>query len=257
MPENTTTIVRPPVSSLLSAVLVGGLFFLGGKYIESKPKPPQPKEPMTISVTADAKVMSAPDIAVVSFGVVTERMKTAKEATDSIKMRMTKVLDALKALGIEEKDITTENFWLNPVYDYTNGIQNMRGFQANESLSVRLRDLDKVGDALTAATAAGANQAGNVNFSIDNPDSLKAEAREKAIAKAKAKAETLAKSLGMSVGKLIGFSEGGDFVTPPMPMMAKSFDGYGGGAEAVMASVPVPAGEQAITVTVTLSFEVR
>lgn len=246
--------IRPPMWLPILVVLIGGSFYVYGKNIEVGTTG---HEPVIISVSADAKVSGAPDIASLSFGVQTGRQPTAKAAIENVRKNMTKVLDAVKKAGVEDKDITTESFWLSPVYDYNNGTQIPRGYEANQSLRVKVRDLDKVGDVLTAATDAGANQAGSISFDIDNPDALNAEARAKAIEKAKAKADVLAANLGMHVAKLTGFSEGGGYY-PPVPMMNKTmaYDAMGVGG-AVRESVPVPVGEQEITSTVTLMYELR
>jgi uncharacterized protein YggE len=188
--------------------------------------------------------------------VQTGRQTTAKAAIALITKNMTNVVDAVKKLGVEDKDIVTEQFWLNPVYDYVNGSQVPRGFEASQSLSVKVRDLDKTGDVLTAATSAGANQVGSISFGIDNPDSLREQARGKAIEKAKAKAQVLAGNLGMSLGKMTGFSEGGNYPGPQPYMMEKANIAVGSAPAADLA-VPVPSGEQNITVTVNLTYELR
>ncbi len=255
MPESTATTVnlRPPMWLPVIVVCIGGAFYLAGKNMEIK----APQEaPMNISVSADAKVSGAPDIATLSFGVQTGRQTTAKAAIEKITKNMTAVLAAVKALGVEEKDISTASFWLNPVYDYTTNGQIPRGFEANQTLSVKVRDLDKVGDVLTAATNAGANQAGGVNFTIDNPDTMKAQSRQMAIEKAKAKAEVLARSLGMRLTRLTGFSEDGSYPMP-RPYMMESKGMAMGDAVAAPTSVPMPVGEQDITSNVTLTYELR
>ncbi len=249
--ENTTLTLRPPVWAILTAVIIGGSFYLVGKNMEVRA--PQ-QNPATISVYADAKVTSAPDIALLNFGVATGRQPSAKAAIALVTKNMTAIIAAVKKAGVAEKDISTQSFWLNPVYDYTNGTQVPRGFEANQSLVVKVRDLDTVGDVLTAATNAGANQAGGVSFSIDNPDDLKAQSRAMAIQKAKAKAVVLARSLGMSLGRLTAFNEDINY-GGPVPMMAKGM-GMGGGGEADV-SLPVPSGEQDITSNVTLTYELR
>ena len=248
---NATVTLRPPVWALLLAVAIGGFFYLAGKNLEIKGPL---TNPVTISVTADGKVSTPPDIAMVSFGITTGRQPTAKAATDVIKKNMTKILAAVKELGVAEKDIATESFYLSPEYDYTTSGQIPRGFQATQTLRVKIRDLDKVGDVLTAATNAGANQAGGINFSVDNPDAMKAQAREIAIGKAKAKAEVLAKNLGMSLGRMTGFSEDGAY-NPPMPMMMKA--NYDAGNSVAERSLEIPAGEQDIVSNVTIMYELR
>lgn len=251
MPDTNT--VRSPVWLPILVVLIGGGFYIYGKDMERR----APVEsPLVISVSADAKVSTPPDVATLTFGMNTGRQSSAKAATETLAKTMAKVIDATKKAGVEEKDITTESFYLNPEYDYTTSGQIPRGFQASQSLRVKVRDLDKVGDILTAATAAGANQAGGVVFGIDEMDAVKAKAREIAIEKAKAKAEVLAKNLGMNLGRMTGFMEGGDYRGMPVPMMAKENYGMGGGADMVQ-NVQIPAGEQEVTSTVTLMYELR
>jgi uncharacterized protein len=244
----TTLNVRPPVAALLLCVAVGGAFYLAGKHIEGR----QMDHP-TISVSADAKVSAVPDIAMVSLGVQTGRQPTAKAAISLLSKNMDAVIAAIKASGVEEKDMTTSQFWLNPAYDYLNGTQVLRGYEANQSLTVKIRDLDKVGDVLSGSTAAGANQAGNISFTIDNPDAARAEARQKAIDEAKAKANELARSLGISLGRLRGFSEGDNEGSPPSPMLMRGEATMA----ADMAQVQLPAGEQDIHVSVTLTYDLE
>lgn len=245
--------IRPPLWLPIIVVLIGGAFYVHGKNIEVGSAG---RQPVIISVSAEAKVSAPPDIAHLSFGIQTGRQPTAKAAIAMIEKNMQNIIDAAKKAGVAEKDLTTESFWLNPAYDYSNGTQVPRGFEAGQSLRVKVRDLDKVGDVLTAATAAGANNAGGISFEIDEPEQLQAEAREMAVKKAKAKAEVLAGSLGMHIVKLTGFSEGGGGY--PQPMYMKTMDSYGvgGGAEA-RPSLVVPTGEQDVTSQVTLTYEVR
>ena len=164
------------------------------------------------------------------------------------------VFEAVKALGIEEKDISTESLYLNPSYDWTEGRQNLRGYEANQQLRVKVRDLDKVSDVLSAVTNAGANQVGGVTFTIDDPQALRAEAREKAIQNAQEKAQVLADQLGVNIVKLQNFNEGGGY-SPPTPYMAKAMEGVGGGA--MDAGVSLPPGEQEIQVNVNMTYVVE
>lgn len=253
MTENTLNI-RPPVWLPILVVVIGGAFYVHGKNIEINS---MSRQPVIISVSADAKVSATPDIASLSFGVQTGRQSTAKGAIDMIEKDMSEIIAAVKKAGIDEKDIKTESFWLNPAYDYQEGKQVPRGYEAGQSLRVKVRDLDNVGAVLSAATAAGANQAGGVSFDIDNPDDLMAQARTEAIAKARVKADMLAKSLGMSVVKVTGFNEGGGY---PVPMATRNMSyGVGGGADMMMMekSIELPAGQQEINVTVSVMYEIR
>ena len=247
-PSNVNVSLRPPMWLPITVAVILGLFFVIGKKIESRDS-----TPAMISVSGEGKVSASPDIAVLSFGVQTWRVPSAKDATAKLQTAMTAILESVKGKGVEEKDITTESLYLNPVYDWTDAGQIPRGFEASQSLRVKIRDLSKIGDILSAATSAGANQIGGVNFTIDEPETLQAEAREKAIAKAKEKATKLASELGVRLGKLKGFNEGYG-ATPPMYERAMMDSGMGGGG---IAPLPVPTGEQEIQVSVTLTYEVR
>lgn len=243
--------LRPPVwLPIFVAVLVGGAY-IAGQVIAA-----DDEEYATITVSGEGKVFIAPDIAEVSFGIQTGREPTAAAAMAKLKTGMEAIVAAVEKTGIEEKDIRTENFWLNPIYDYTERGQVFRGFEANQSLRVKVREIDKASDVLGAATSAGANQAGNIQFTVDDPEAKRAEAREKAIEQAQEKAKTLAKSLGMELDDLVGFSEGGGGYPPVMMMRGQTMN-----AEASMdsaaAGVPLPAGEQEIVVSVSLTYELE
>lgn len=247
--ENSSIAVRPSVwLSILLVILAGG-FYLLGKVIEQRDF-----TPMTISVEAEGKVTAAPDIAVVSFGVQTGRQTSAQEAMRILSDRMQQVIDAVKKDGIEEKDITTDSLSLSPAYDWKDGQQIPRGFEANQSLHVKVRNLDKIGAVLSTVTGAGANQIGGVDFTIDDPESLRAMAREKAIQKAETKAKQLAEQLGKRIKRLKGFSEGGGYV-PPMPYATKANIALDRAGGAMAESIPVPTGEQEVTVTLSLVYE--
>lgn len=251
--DEQTINVRPPVWALIAAVVIGGGFYLAGKNIEKQPALPSTG---TITVSGEGKVSVVPDIAELNFGVQTGRMSTAKDAMKKLSDSMTKIYDAVKKSGVDEKDIKTASFYLNPIYDYTTGGQVFRGFEASQSLTVKVRDLDKVSDVLGAATGAGANQAGGVNFTVDKPEAKQAEARAMAITQAKEKAEELAKQLGVHLGDISGFSEGGNGYMPPIMMMKNEAYGRGGAAD-VAQSIPLPAGEQDVQVTVSITYELE
>lgn len=247
--EDTRVAVRPPVWLAILLVLIAGGFYLTGKYVEQ-----QNYMPMTITVESDGKVSAPPDIAVVSFGVQTGRQSTAQQAMKLLAEKMQEIIAAVEKEGIEEKDVSTDSLSLFPAFDWKDGQQIPRGFEANQSLHVKVRDLDKIGSVLSTVTVAGANQVGGVDFTIDDPEALRAMAREKAIAKAETKAQKLAAELGKSIKRLTGFSEGGGYVPMPYAKANVMLDRAVGAAEA---TVPVPAGEQDITVSVALTYELK
>ena len=248
---SSTLTLRPPVWALLTAVIIAGGFYIGGKYIEV-----DDRDPPMISVTGEGKVSIAPDVAELSFGVTTGRKQTASLAMESLKKSMEAAFSAVKDQGIEEKDIRTENFSLYPAYDWSNGRQTLLGYEANQSLRVKVRDLDKVSTVLGAATSAGANQAGSVSFIIDDPEGARAQAREEAIVQAKEKAQVLARQLGMSLGEIRGFNEGGGY-SPPMPYAARGMEMDASEEKLQAQATPLPAGEQEIQITVSISYELE
>ncbi len=251
MEDNRTITLRPPnwmPIVLIIAVLIGGGFFVAGKKIESADH-----TPTTISVSGEGKTTAVPDIAQLSFGVQVQRQATAKQAMDLLGKDMQKIFDAVKKSGVEEKDIKTEGLSLTPAYDWTDGKQVNKGFDASQSLRVKVRDMDKTSDVLAAATNAGANNVGGVSFTVDDPEKARAEARQKAIIQAQAKAKKLADQLGMKLGKLKSFSEGGGSEPRQMMVMGAAM----AAKSADVAETPIPAGEQEVNVTVNLTYELR
>ena len=253
MDDTRTLSVQPPVWMpfvLLLAVVVGGLFYVHGKKVEVRDA-----TPALITITGDGKAYAVPDIAELSFGVQIQRQSTAKQAMDMLAKDMEAVIAAVKKAGVDEKDIRTEGLSLQPAYDWNEGRQIARGFDASQSLRVKVRDMDSVSDVLAAAANGGANQVGGVNFVVDDPDTVQAQARQEAIDKAQEKAQMLAQQLGMHLGKVKNFSEGGGY-TPPMPygrggvmmMEAKAMD---------VAAPPLPAGEQEVNIQVSITYELR
>lgn len=248
--------LHPPVWALIAAVVIGGAFYIGGKNIEADSS--DPAQHGSITVSGDGRVFTPPDIAELSLGVQTGRQATAGVAMERLKTSMDKVIAAVKAAGVEEKDISTQSFYLNPAYDWNNGQQIARGYEASQSLSIKVRDLDKVSEILGAATNAGANQAGNVNFTVDNPEEKRAEARAEAIEEAKEKARELAGQLGVSLGEITGFNENYGGYTPPIYYSREAY-GIGGGADMAVENkaVQLPTGEQEINVSVSITYEIK
>ena len=247
--EEKALYLKPPVwLPVLVAVVAGGMY-VAGKYVETRHM-----DQFTISVQGQGKVNAVPDIATLNFGVQTGRQTTADGAMKMLSDRMNKVFEVVKAQGVEEKDISTQYLSLNPAYDWNEGQRIDRGFEANQSLVVKVRDLEKISAVLDAAVKAGANQAGSVGFTIDDPEELRAEAREEAIADAKMKAQKLAMDLGVSLGKMQGFWEDfGGYGGGPVMMRAEAMDSAGGG----YAPTPIPAGEQEVNVNVNITYRIK
>lgn len=209
-----------------------------------------------LTVSADGRSTRTPDLAVFSAGVTTQG-STAGEAMSANAAAMTKVFAALKKAGIADKDVQTSNINLNPVYGQPvigpNGqvTQEPRivGYQANNTVSVKQRNLKAMGGVLDALVSAGANNANGPSFQVDDTDAAQDEARVAAMTKARARANLYARAAGLRVVRVISISEAGYAPPPPMPVM------YAKAAMADAAPTPIAVGEVESQVNVTVQFE--
>lgn len=210
----------------------------------------QEQPPPRIIVTGEGEAAVAPDMAMLSLGVMREA-KTAREALDANNRAMAEVIAAMKELGIGERDLQTADIQIIPRYNYSNrpdGTQSadLVGYQVTNTLSVRVRDLKRTGEILDRAVTLGVNQGGGIRFVNDDPAAAITEARKKAVADATGKARTLAEAAGIRLGRVIEISEQ-SFIPPPIPMEAKAFD-------RAASAVPIEAGENSYRVQVNVIF---
>lgn len=219
-----------------------------------------------ISVSGEGKVGVRPDIATFMASVVTQSAKV-KDAQEENARRSNDVLTFAKAQGVKEKDLKTVGYSINPQYQYDSRpcIQTFPSpcpqnpprivsYEVRSSVEIKVRDLGKVDDLLAGVVSAGANEVGSIQFSIDDEEKIKADARKLAIDDARAKAKVLAKDLSVRLGKIISFSESGGGI----PIYARAFEAKGGFGEDVAAPSPqVEPGEQEIKSNVTITYEFR
>ena len=207
----------------------------------------------TITVSDTGEVYAKPDLALVAFSVVTEA-KTVAEAVSQNTEDMNGVIDFVKKQGVEAKDLKTTSFNISPRYEWRNegSKRVLVGYEVQQSLQVKIRDMAKIGQIIEGATEFGANQIGDLQFTIDKEDELKKEARAEAIEKAKAKAQELARELGVKLVRIINFYESG--ATPvPYYGLEKMAAPLGAGAE----TPQIETGENKIEVTVSITYEIR
>lgn len=219
--------------------------------IASADETPRP----SIVVMGEGEVSVSPDMAVMMLAVMREA-KTAREALDANNTAMADVIAAMKEGGVEPRDLQTSGLSISPQYVYPNdknGEEKPRitGYQVTNSLTVRVRDMTKVGELLDRSVTLGVNQGGNITFTNDDPSEALQEARKKAVADALAKARTLAEAAGVKLGKVRQISEQ-SFRQPPMPLRAKAMR-----MEAADAAVPVEAGENSYQIHVNMSFGIE
>ncbi|MBI4156034.1 MAG: SIMPL domain-containing protein [Candidatus Zambryskibacteria bacterium] len=215
-----------------------------------------------ISVTGKGEVVAIPDKGMFSFSAV-EQAKTVEDAQSKASAKINAIIDALKKLSIEEKDIKTTGYNSYPKYDYvTDQIcsggycrpskQILIGYEVSQTISVKIRKTADAGLALSKVGELSASNISSLDFVIDNMEAVQAQARDKAIADAKAKAKVLAKSLGVNLSKIINFEEGNS--QPPVYYA----NALGSKAVEVKSQVPqVPVGENTVTSNVTLTYEIQ
>jgi uncharacterized protein len=208
-----------------------------------------------INVSASGKTALAPDIATLNLMVLREAA-TARDALTANNAAMAEVLSAMKAFGIEDRDLQTSGFSINPMFVYPKADEpqvppKIVGYQVQNGLAVRVRDLGKLGEVLDKAVSLGVNSGGNVAFGNDNPDEALQAARVTAMKNAVNKAKILVETAGGTLGKIVSISE--NFEQPyPQPIMAKAM----AADMAMPESVPVAGGENIYSVTVNVAFEI-
>ena len=203
--------------------------------------------PPAISVTGEATVSVAPDQAQIDGGVTSDA-KTAREASEANNAAMSKVLQALKGAGIEEKDTQTSRLSLQPQYaPNRTGSSPITGYRASNRVTIRLRDVTKVANVIDVLVGAGANDIGGINFTVSQPSKHLDEAREKAVADARRKAEIYAKAAGVTLGEPLSISEEG----APAPLFRGKM------AAPMAAGAPVAQGEETLSVTVNVSWAIK
>lgn len=222
----------------------------------------------TITVSGNGEVFAVPDRATFTV-TVREEEKEVDAAQEAATKKTNDIVAYLKNAGVEEKDIKTVSYNVNPKYEWEQkacvpgaycepGNQILVGFEVWQMLEVKVQDPKKAGELLTGVGSRGASEVSGLSFTIEDEDQLRSQAREMAIAEAKEKADALAKQLGVSVVRVVGFYE--DSYGYPMP-----YYGKGGmnmdvamSARAEAAPAPeLPTGENKITSNVNVTYEIR
>jgi len=207
----------------------------------------------TITISAEGKVVVSPDIARLSFSVVSEGTNPKTLADDNIK-KMNAAIDFVKSRGIDEKDIKTTQYDLSPRYNYDRdtGKSQIYGYTLTQTILVKIRDLSKVADVLAGLSPLGINQISSVSFDIDDPEKFLAEARSQAFDKAKAKAESMAQKNNVKLGEVVSFSENQGYA----PAVYQNFKTMGAGTE-VAAAPQIQSGSQEVSIQVNITYRLK
>ena len=205
----------------------------------------------TVTINGFGKINGNNDIAVTTMGYSNTDKNVAKAQADNKKV-MDQIYAELKKMNIADKDLQS-NYSIYPDYNYTQERgQELKGYRVSNTLTVKIRDLNKISDVLSLAGKYGATEVSGLNFTIDDPENLKSQARDKALVDAKAKAEHLANVLGLRLGGVITYNEyeGGEQLYQPKVMAMDSIGGgFGGGPAAVSA------GSQDVSMNVNVTYE--
>ncbi|KPF45580.1 SIMPL domain-containing protein [Rhizobium sp. AAP43] len=241
------------------ALILAGLFssvvLLGPFSLPARAEDMQRRE-ATIMVSGEGEALIAPDMALISLSVVRDA-STAAEALAANSKAMAEVLADLKTQGIDDKDMQTTDFSIQPQYrqqptDGSGGYvaPEIVGYSVSNGLTVRVRDLGALGGLIDRAVKLGVNQGGNITFTNDDSDAAVEEARKQAVAKAAAKAKTLTDAAGVKLGRVIEISEA--FARPMPEMMAAPM-----AKMAAADAVPIASGENRYTVTVNMTYSIE
>jgi hypothetical protein len=215
-----------------------------------------------ITASGEGEVFAKPDLALLSFSVSNEA-KEANEALSKNTEKTNALIAFLKESGIEEKDIKTTTFSITPRYEYqseerlgyySEGKRVLVGYETQQTVEVKVREMEKIGEIVKGGVSAGANQIGSVSFTIENKEEIEKEAREMAIKNAKEKAKEMEKELGIKLGRLTSFSEYND-----NGVYARTL-GAGEMQKVMLDSVATPeiaTGENRITSNVSLVYEIK
>lgn len=219
-----------------------------------------------VTVSGRGEAFAVPDILSFTF-TISEEAKTVGEAQEKATTKTNSALEFLEKNEIEEKDIKTVGYNVNPKYEYDYNKtcpswgcpppnQTIYGYEVSQTVSVKIRDTEKGGQILSGLGQVGPSYVSGLNFEIDNLESVQAEARKLAIEDAKEKAEILSKDLGVKIVRIVNFSEQGDGYYPKY--------GLGGDVSvmreevAIGAPAPqIPTGENEIVSIVNITYEIR
>jgi hypothetical protein len=247
-----SALVRTVNTSVVAAVAALAIVVLAWRPVapvSAAPTNPDGSAPIKgITVEGVGTITISPDLATISVGIQAQA-STAAQAQSQANEVMTKVIAAIRELGIAAEDLTTQWISLAPQYDYANGstLPKLVGYQASQSLVVKVRQMAKSGPVIDAAVGAGANQVGGISFTVADPTAAVAKARTTAMFDAKTRAGALASAAGVSLGAPISITE----VSAPVPV-PYTYDRAAG----AIAPTPVEPGTTEIEVRVEVTFAI-
>jgi uncharacterized protein YggE len=216
-----------------------------------------------ISVTGQGRVAYQPDTANVNMGVKVDKAAKADEALKQLNDKMNKVIESVKKAGIADEDIQTQNYTVIPHYDTVENNSKLTGYDANQIIVVKVRDIQKNSNVITkvvsAGSSAGVNQINGVSFEFSDMNKLRQDARVKAINDARSKSGEIAGALGVRLGKIVGWWE--NIIYPTEAQIGYKGDigglGMGGGGDTSGGNALIPSGSQELVIEVNVSYKIK
>ncbi len=232
-----------PQPACFSSVL--GLILTGALLAASPALAADPDIPPTITITGSGSISTVPDQAMLTGGVITEA-DTAAEALSANSAALSKTMGAITALGVDKRDLQTRGLAIQPIYDDGKGPRTIEAYRVSNSVTIRVRDLTRLGGLLDAMVSSGANSITGISFLVSDEDLKADEARKQAVADARRKAGLYADAADVKLGKILSITESGRTIPPPMAALRTT---------ARSADVPVAAGEEQIGASVTIVWQ--
>lgn len=257
--------MNPKVKDIVGIVLVIVLLLAGYSAFSYSRSYGKSVYPPAFSVTGEGKVAAVPDIAQFSFSIISQGGKDINSLQKDNTTKANAVISFLKKEGIDEEDIKTSQYSINPRYNFNQPRalsgdgpnDEIIGYTISQSVEVKIKDFAKIGDVLNGAVEAGANSISSFHFTFDDPIALTNEARVEAIAEAKRKAKLVASAGGFRIGRLLSIEEGGFYPYDNYNSKANFGVAYDS-AESVRALAPsIEPGSEELIVNVTLRYEIK
>ena len=256
----------------MGAIAMAIIAYSGMVYARAYSESIQPSSFRSFSVSGEGKVTAIPDVAEFSFGVITQGGKNIAEAQKQNTGKMNTLVDFIKSQGVKDEDIKTQQFSIEPRYQYYDCSSRMIlssavaptpcpppdivGYTITQSALVKVRDFDKIGAIMGELSQKGANSVSQLSFTIDDKTRIESEAREEAIKQAQDKARSIATTGDFKIGKLLSITEN---FYQPVPMYRDAVGGYGKAVsmEAAPVAPSIEPGSQEVSITVYLNYEIR
>ena len=248
-------------------VLMVALALSALSYVRTYSRASEPASFRSFSASGEGRVVAIPDVAQFTFSVLTQGGKNLGELQKENTIKVNRAIGVTKAAGVEDKDIKTESYSVEPRYQYFNCLPGLLdsgkpcpppeivGYTVQQVVSVKVRDFEKIGELLAEVVTSGANSVSQLNFTLDDPTAAENEARKEAIQKAKEKSLAISKAGGFRLGRLLSIDEGGGPV--PVYYKALSAESFGRGGDFPAPAPSIEPGSQEVRVSVTLRYEIK